>query len=137
MLELGTTYKNISRQNHGARFILLTFTADSHSSLVVFSQEQRVEKDLRSDNTDSIHAFFADMEEDAGQGGGVEENGRHENVLEQRHIAIIRAFLRGGDIKEASLDVGTLLVAGVYVSNPADLDLRQNGGAVLEAYVNP
>ncbi|RWA04696.1 hypothetical protein EKO27_g10408 [Xylaria grammica] len=67
ILEPGAAYKNISQNNPGARFILPTFTADSYSWLGVFSQGQRVGKDLRSDDTDSIRAFFASME-DAGTG---------------------------------------------------------------------
>ncbi|KAF2963524.1 hypothetical protein GQX73_g10041 [Xylaria multiplex] len=67
ILAPGTEYRNISQHNPGARFILPTFTKGSYSWLGVFSQEERVSQDLRSDDTDSIRSFFADMEE-AGSG---------------------------------------------------------------------
>ncbi|KAI1422223.1 hypothetical protein F5Y12DRAFT_644959 [Xylaria sp. FL1777] len=67
ILQLGTAYQNISRDNPEARFILPSFAADSHSWLGLFSPEQRVGKDLLSDDADSIRAFFADRE-GAGRG---------------------------------------------------------------------
>ncbi|KAI0434608.1 hypothetical protein F5Y09DRAFT_295972 [Xylaria sp. FL1042] len=71
ILRPGTTYRNISRDNPEARFILPNFAASgSPSWLGLFSQEQRVEKDLRSDDVDSIRAFFSDME---GTGSGVSQ----------------------------------------------------------------
>ncbi len=64
ILQPGTAYKNISRENPEARFILPNFAADdSHSWLGLFSQEQRMGKDLRSNDADSIRAFFADTED--------------------------------------------------------------------------
>ncbi|KAI0967453.1 hypothetical protein F4678DRAFT_242974 [Xylaria arbuscula] len=66
ILQPGTAYRNISRDNPAARFILPNFAADSNSWLGLFSQEQHGDKGLESD-ADSIRTFFADME-DAGRG---------------------------------------------------------------------
>ncbi|KAI1347957.1 hypothetical protein F5Y01DRAFT_230981 [Xylaria sp. FL0043] len=71
ILQPGTAYRNISRDNPGARFILPNLaTADSQSWLGSFSQEQRAGKELRSEDVDSIRAFFADMK---GSGSGVSQ----------------------------------------------------------------
>ncbi|KAK5627115.1 hypothetical protein RRF57_002830 [Xylaria bambusicola] len=62
IISQGTAYKNISRENPETRFILPTFAADSQSWLALFSQERPAEKDVRSDDVDSIRAFFANTE---------------------------------------------------------------------------
>ncbi|KAI0403962.1 hypothetical protein F4802DRAFT_268347 [Xylaria palmicola] len=66
VLEPGAAYKNISRDNPQARFILPASAADPDSWLAGFFQEQRVEKDLRSDGAASIRQFFANMEQAGG-----------------------------------------------------------------------
>ncbi|KAI0490333.1 hypothetical protein F4859DRAFT_457805 [Xylaria cf. heliscus] len=71
VLDPGTAlYKNISRDNPSARFILPATTKpgdDSNYWLGAFFQERQVEEGLRHDSADSIRAFFAETE-DAGQG---------------------------------------------------------------------
>ncbi|KAI0859244.1 hypothetical protein F4860DRAFT_483621 [Xylaria cubensis] len=71
VLEPGTvSYQNISRDNPSARFILLATTkaADGSSSwLGALFPERRLAGNSRPDSTDSIRAFFAEME-DAGRG---------------------------------------------------------------------
>lgn len=67
ILSRGLTYQNISRDNPEARFILPSFTADSQSWLSLLSQDQRVGKDVQSDDVESVRAFFADMG-DTGRG---------------------------------------------------------------------
>ncbi|KAI1308837.1 hypothetical protein F5Y03DRAFT_83586 [Xylaria venustula] len=66
ILQPGTAYRNISRDNPAARFILPNVAAGSDSWLGLFSQEQQGHKGVQSD-ADSIRTFFADME-DAGRG---------------------------------------------------------------------
>ncbi|KAI1124488.1 hypothetical protein F5Y10DRAFT_30045 [Nemania abortiva] len=73
VLEPGTaTYKNISRDNPEARFILPAVKADDGSRrwLGMFSQDRRRvwDRDARSDSADAIRAFFAEMEQGAGDG---------------------------------------------------------------------
>ncbi|KAI0444546.1 hypothetical protein F4803DRAFT_511057 [Xylaria telfairii] len=62
-------YKNISRDNPSARFILPApkVAGDSVSWLGAFFQERQVAEDLQHDNVDLIRAFFAEME-DVGHG---------------------------------------------------------------------
>ncbi|KAI0100115.1 hypothetical protein GGR51DRAFT_379693 [Nemania sp. FL0031] len=75
VLEPGTAYKNISRENPGARFILPASKADnSYSSwLRLFSKtqdrRQMGDRDARPDSVDAIRAFFAEMEEGSAGNG--------------------------------------------------------------------
>ncbi|KAI1366540.1 hypothetical protein F5Y08DRAFT_337534 [Xylaria arbuscula] len=62
ILSQGSAYQNISRDNPEARFILPRLAADSQSWMSLFSQEREAGKNVRSDDVDSIRAFFADME---------------------------------------------------------------------------
>lgn len=64
VLEPGTAYMNISRDNPEARFILPASTAiDPGFWMGLFSKgRRRPDVDLRSENADSIRAFFAERE---------------------------------------------------------------------------
>ncbi|KAI3325152.1 hypothetical protein HD806DRAFT_533746 [Xylariaceae sp. AK1471] len=74
VLASGTAYKNISRANPEARFILLAASdssANSNSWLGTFfrEEEEEEEEDVKKYDADSVRAFFADMGSESGRNG--------------------------------------------------------------------